>query len=582
MVELARVAAASLALFASLGTAGERQSDYSAALLEAFSAELARSMEVLGDEVPAPYFLSYEATETEDAYATAAFGALMDSGESRHRQLDVDLRVGDYDLDNTRQLRGSDDSPRSFYTRLPLDDDVDAIRAALWEQTDAAYKHAAEQFTKIKTDLQVKVDAEDQSADFSRERPHKHRGAVARLAVDMAEWEAKARRYSAPFGAAGFNILQGTVEFSAEAETRYIVTSEGTEVVTGETRYRLTIDAAARAEDGMILPRYESFMAFDEAGLPKDEVVHATVRRMIADLAALKEAPVVAPYAGPAILSGRAAGVFFHEILGHRVEGHRQKRVEDGQTFKKKIGERILPPAFAIAFDPGRRAMAGTDLAGAYRYDNEGQPGQRVMVVENGVLKRFLMSRIPIDGFPRTNGHGRKEHGNRPVARQSNLIVEVAQPLGRDEMRGELIKMVTDEDKPFGLYFDDIQGGFTTTGRLRPNAFNVQPILVYRVYRDGREELVRGVDIIGTPLTTLSRIVAANDDVRVFNGYCGAESGDVPVAAVSPGVLVSQVEVQKQATSQERGPLLPPPVGEQTAAGASDGAEPLSSIGLQR
>ena len=559
MVELPRIVAALLALFASVGHGDERPSAHSLALLEAFNAELARSMEVLGDQNPAPYFLSYEATEHEDAYATAEFGAIMDRGESRRRHLDVDLRVGDYDLDNTRQLRGSGGSPRTFHTRLPLDDDVHAIRAALWEKTDAAYKHAAERFTKIKTDLQVKVDAEDQSADFSRERARKHRGEVARLAVDMAEWEAKARRYSAPFAAAEFNILQGTVEFSAEAETRYIVTSEGTEVVTGETRYRLMINAKARAEDGMILPRHESFMAFDPSGLPKDEVVLATVRRMIADLAALKEAPVVAPYTGPAILSGRAAGVFFHEILGHRVEGHRQKRVEDGQTFKKKIGERILPPTFTVAFDPGRRALAGADLAGAYRYDNEGQPGQRVLIVEGGVFKRFLMSRIPIDGFPRSNGHGRKEHGYRPVARQSNLIVEVAQPLSRQGLRGELIKMVTNEDKPFGLYFDDIQGGFTTTGRLRPNAFNVQPILVYRVYRDGREELVRGVDLIGTPLTTLSRIVAADDDVQVFNGYCGAESGDVPVAAISPSVLVSQIEVQKQATSQARGPLLPPP-----------------------
>ena len=558
MVELQRLVAALLALFTGVGHGDERQSA-SAALLEAFNAELARSMEVLGDQDPAPYFLSYEATESEDAYATASFGALMDRGENRLRHLDVDLRVGDHHLDNTRQLRGGGGSPRTFSTWLPFDDDVAAIRAALWEKTDAAYKHAAERFTKVKTNLQVKVDAEDQSADFSQERARKHRGEVARLAVDLAEWEAKARRYSAPFGAAEFNILQGTVEFSAEAETRYIVTSEGTEVVTGETRYRLMINAKARAEDGMILPRHESFMAFDPAGLPKDEVVLATVRRMIADLAALRKAPVVAPYTGPAILSGRAAGVFFHEILGHRVEGHRQKRVDDGQTFKKKIGERILPPTFTVAFDPARRAMAGVDLAGAYRYDNEGQPGQRVLVVEGGVFKRFLMSRIPIDGFPRSNGHGRKAHGNRPVARQSNLIVEVAQPLSREGLRGELIKMVTNEDKPFGLYFDDIQGGFTTTGRQRPNAFNVQPILVYRVYRDGREELVRGVDLIGTPLTTLSRIVAADDDVQVFNGYCGAESGDVPVAAVSPGVLVSQIEVQKQATSQERGPLLPPP-----------------------
>ena len=111
------------------------------------------------------------------------------------------------------------------------------------------------------------------------------------------------------------------------------------------------------------------------------------------------------------------------------------------------------------------------------------------------------------------------------------------------------------------LLFDDIQGGFTNTGRMAPNAFNVLPVLVYRIYSDGREELVRGVDLIGTPLTTFSKIVAADDAADVFNGVCGAESGWVPVSAVSPGLLISQIEVQKKDKAQERLPLLPAPLG---------------------
>ena len=180
-------------------------------------------------------------------------------------------------------------------------------------------------------------------------------------------------------------------------------------------------------------------------------------------------------------------------------------------------------------------------------------------VIENGIFKKFLMSRTPIEGFPNSNGHGRKQPGFAPVARQSNLIVEVAQSVSREELKKMLIEQVGKENKPFGLFFEDIQGGFTLTGRMIPNAFNVLPIMVYRIYPGGREELVRGVDLIGTPLTAFSKITAADDRVEVFNGICGAESGGVPVAAASPGVFISQIEVQKKEKSQERPPILPAP-----------------------
>jgi len=346
----------------------------------------------------------------------------------------------------------------------------------------------------------------------------------------------------------------------ADIESRWYVNSDGSAIMVSRPLYYLYVSAQIKADDGMDLPRYESFFASEPGGLPSDQAVLKTVDQMIKDLQALRAAPIVDPYTGPAILSGRAAGVFFHEVFGHRIEGHRQKDENEGQTFKKMVGEKLLPDNFSVISDPTLQRLGQSELAGYYDYDNEGVKGQRVVVLDHGVFKNFLMSRSPIEGFPNSNGHGRRQQGNAPVARQSNLIVVVDHPVSRAELKQQLIEEVKKQNQKFGLFFDDIQGGFTLTSRFTPNAFNVLPIMVYRIYPDGREELVRGVNLIGTPLTAFSKIVAGDGEVATFNGVCGAESGSVPVSASSPDLLVSQIEVAKKEKSNARGPILPAPI----------------------
>ena len=547
-------------LFFTAFTAAGIGAETASPLLQAMREEMSRSIDLLKRQPVPPYFLSYEITETHLIRVGASFGALSYNNERRNRMLDIDLRVGDYALDNTHPVRGSltNWSDRFSRINIPIEDDVDAVRSVLWYHTDRKYKRALEQFTTVKTNVQVKVEEEDQSDDFSREPVEQYVEEPAFLAVPRDEWVGRVKKYTAPFARDG-NIYDASASLLATVSTRQYVNSEGSEIQTSQVRYRLFIYAFTKADDGMELPRYESFSAFSPEGLPGDDEVLALVDRMIADLQALRDAPVVAPYEGPAILSGRASGVLFHEIFGHRIEGHRQKREEEGQTFKKKVGERVLPESFSVIFDPTRKSIGGKDLVGAYAYDNQGVKARPVAVVENGIFRRFLMSRSPIENFPNSNGHGRKQAGYAPVARQSNLVVETSEPLSRDRLKEMLIEQCRNEGKEFGLYFEDIQGGFTITGRTIPNAFNVLPIMVYRIYADGREELVRGVDLIGTPLTAFSRIAAADDRIGVFNGTCGAESGGVPVAAVSPGIFISQIEVQKKTKSQERRPILDAP-----------------------
>ena len=525
-------------------------------VLDAMQQELERSFKVLSKQSTPAYFLSYEITEERVTFVQTSFGAVTGNSIIENRTLDIDLRVGDHDLDNTHPTRERFRF-RPGPVQIPVSD-LDALRNALWFETDKKYKDAVEQLTKVKTDVQVKVQEEDQSPDFSAEEPENFVGDLVSFEIDRQAWEAKLKQYSAPFaGSEHIYSSQATLGFAVV--TRWYVNSEGAAIRTSEPRARLSIFGMTKAEDGMELPRFESFFAFDPSDLPGDDTVLETIRQMVDDLGALRAAPVADPYAGPAILSGRASGVFFHEILGHRVEGHRQRSEQDAQTFKEMLGESVLPETFSVIFDPTRKRIGSTDLSGFYEFDNQGVKARRVEVIADGVLREFLMSRTPITGFSRSNGHGRNQPGFAPVSRQSNLLVEVDDPLSSEALRDLLVSRLKAEGKEFGLLFEDVQGGFTFTGRGIPNAFNVMPVMVYRIYTDGRQELVRGVDLIGTPLTTFSKIAAGSDEIGVFNGICGAESGGVPVSAVSPAVLVSQIEVQRKDKSQDRIPLLPAP-----------------------
>jgi predicted Zn-dependent protease len=346
-----------------------------------------------------------------------------------------------------------------------------------------------------------------------------------------------------------------------------MVNSEGSSLQYGNHYLAFRMEISGMADDGMNLERDEMYCAASFGNMPDEAKITADAERIVKELEALLTAPVVQPYSGPAILRNRASGVFFHEIFGHRIEGHRQKSSQEGQTFTKKVNEQILPQYISIYDDPTLEQLNGEDLRGYYRFDDEGVPAQRVTVVEKGVLKNFLMSRSPIENFSVSNGHGRRDHGNDIVSRQGNMIIHSEKTVPFDALRRELIEECKRQNKPYGLIFDDISGGFTMMQRWAPQAFKVKPLLVHRVYTDGRpDEVVRGVDIVGTPLTSFSKILMTADDTGVFNGSCGAESGMVPVSGISPSILVSEIEVEKRQKGQEKAPILPPPLHDQGKA----------------
>ncbi len=537
-------------------------------LLAALQAELDRSMKTLKAQDPPAYYLGYTITDTQRADVSGSNGALLTSSENRNRWLEVSVRTGKYELDDTHKVGERQQTSASPGTPVPLDDDAGVLQRAVWLETDTQYRAAAEALIKIKTGKEVKVDSvENRAPDFSHEQPHTYISAPVSFTLDRKPWEEKVRAYTRTFRDS-VAIINSIVTFTAQAQNVFQVTSEGTQLQFGQIRYRLELFIQGKAPDGMDIDRYYNFDWVNPSEAPDDKAVFAAQATMRKELEGLVAAPINEPSVGPALLTGRAAAVFFHEVFGHRAEGHRQKDAAEGQTFAKKVGEPILPSFLSIVDDTTRKKLGSQDLLGYYQFDDEGVPAQRVTLVDHGVLKNFEMSRSPLMGFPVSNGHGRRQLGATPVSRQGNLIVESSKAVTNAELRVKLIELIKAQGKPFGLLIDDIAGGFTFTGRGQPQAFQVLPLVVYKVFPDGRpDELVRGVDIVGTPLAALTKIVATGDTPEVFNGYCGAESGSVPVSAASPAILTSELEVQKKESSTDRPPILPPPAHDTVKTG---------------
>ena len=535
-------------------------------LLRAMNEELERSFEHLKNVEEAPlYFLMYAVTEEISHALAASLGALQGESDSHSRMLDIDLRVGSPDLDNTHRIRGGFGfSFRSMFgggASIPIEDDADAIKAKIWLATDTAFKNAQERLIKVKANRAVKVEEEDLSADFSSEEPTVYLGELERVFFDKKAWKEKVKRYSLRFKEHPF-VYGSSASITMNTSNRYMLSTEGTKIQTGRTLIRLGLMCRTKADDGMELRRYKGFDTRSWDKLPSDEEVEQAIDKLVQELKDLREAPLAEPYTGPAILMNRASGVFFHEIFGHRIEGHRQKSEQEGQTFTKKVGQEVLPEFLSVYDDPTIADFGDVDLRGHYRFDDEGIASQRVPVVEKGVLKNFLMSRSPVEGFNKSNGHGRRSPGRSVVARQGNLIVESEKAVPFERLREMLIEECKKQEpvKEYGLIFDDISGGYTMTQRFSPQAFTVIPLVVRKVYADGRpDELVRGVKLEGTPLTSFSKIIATADDPGIFNGTCGAESGWVPVSAVSPSILVTQIEIAKKEKEQDKPPILPPP-----------------------
>jgi predicted Zn-dependent protease len=530
--------------------------DASEIIFSAMEQEMDRSLKTLKIDVfDTPYFIKYQVRQTEHAEVSGSFGALIKSSLTKDRKLFVDVRVGGPDFDSSTP--GSHEQPVEQF--IPLDDDFDALRRAIWYETDLRYKQGIMNYLKKKGRFISGVEA-NKLPDFSGRGgpPARRVEPLPEFKIDFPEWEDMARRVSMHFKNAP-DIEKSRVKLFADRAIRYYLDSEDSKIRDAVLSYGVILEAWTKTDSGNRIYDQDIMFFSRPERLPSYAELVGRVEKLTAGIEALRRAPRIEPYAGPAIFSPDATALLFHEAIGHRLEGDRLREANDGKTFIQKIGERILPPFITVIDDPRIKTFQGEDLLGYYLFDDEGQEGQKVVLVDQGVLKNFLLSRTPIPGFAQTNGHARSDGTRSPSARMSNFIIRSDNRSTPEQLKRRLLDEVEKQKKPYGLMVKKILNGETQTESRDFQVFKGKPIYLYKVYPDGREELVRGAEFLGTPISMVNKIVLAGDDDRILNAFCGAESGVLPVTSIAPSVLLSEVELQIAHEPVLRRPILPPP-----------------------
>lgn len=540
-------------VFPAWGNASDNSAEV---IFRAFQEEMDRSLkELKTEDFPQPYFINYQIRHNHRIEVSGSFGALLDSLGKENRRLFVDIRIGSPKFDSSTP--GSHKA--NVKQLIPLDNNLHSLKRALWYETDIRYKQAVMNLLRKKGRKFSGVE-KYQLENLSRgNAPVVHMEPVPELEANISEWQNLVRKVSGYFTKYP-KIEKSSVKVILDRSVRYYLDSEGNKIQDGYRTYRVLMETWIKTDLGIQIHDEETIYFSSLQQFPSEEELIQKADRLIQETIKLEKAKKMAPYVGPAIFSPEAAAVLFHEAIGHRLEGDRLRMVSDGKTFVQKIGKPILPSFISIVDDPQMKTSEGVALLGHYNYDDQGQKSEKVVLIDNGVLKNFLLSRTPVPGFNKSNGHGRSDGVRFPVSRMGNFAVSSSKRLTGEQLKQRLIEEVKKQKKPFGLIIKKMISGETLTNNSDFQVFKGKPLFVYKVYpEDGREELVRGVEFVGTPLTMISRILTAGDDLTVTNGYCVAESGALPVSSIAPSVLLSEVEMQTSHEMNLRKPILAPP-----------------------
>ena len=553
-------------------------------LLQAMRDELNRSRNLSVPNLEAPYFIQYAIDEGENFEVSATLGGIVTRRRDRFRLPEISVRVGDYKFDNTNYFAGGFGfGARYDLGRFPVEDDYPVLRRFLWLETDAAYKGAVEAFSRKRAALR-NLTVSEQIDDFAHVEPVKVYRDLRRLAVDEREWTDRVRSLSGIFDRFP-EVRASEVMLESGEGGYYLVTSEGTEVRMPEGSSYLRVRAAAQAPDGMMVRDAVVFHSLEPARMPLDPELRRGVTAVAENVVALAHAPRGDDYNGPVLFEGVAAAQLLAEVMGRNLALTRRPVTEPGRgggfnasELEGRQGARILPEWMDVVDDPTQAEWRGRPLFGSYDVDREGVPARPLRLVEKGVLKDFLRTRQPMRGYDGSNGRARLPGslGN-SRAGAGNLFISAAEAVPPVELKKQLVELIRTRNKPYGVLvrkmdypssasFDEVRRLLSASqpSGARPVSL---PTLAYRIYPDGREELVRGLRFRGLNARSLKDILAAGNDATVFdyldNGapfaLMGAGNFAAETCVVAPSVLIDDLELHPLEDEHPRLPVVPPP-----------------------
>lgn len=549
--------------------------------LRAMVDEMARTKTLQLNSLDKPYFVQYSIGDSDDLFITASLGGIIASNRNHTRSPRVEIRVGSYQFDNTNSIF----SGSGRFGSLPVDDDYQALRTSFWIASDAIYKGATDQITRKRNALREIADP-DKTPDLAPAKTVIDLEAPAKSNIDQRKWEDVLRNVSQRFVSAP-SVTQSTVRLRAISSTYRVVNSEGTIIRIPQELSDVMIRGEALAPDGTKLWNYQTAATLAATGLPNANDLEKMADIVATDLENLVKAPLGEDYSGPVLFEQEAAAQMMASSLAEAIRLQRKPLAPPGansgqvleSVWASKIGSKVLPEWMSLIDDPLKEEFHGAALAGAYKVDDEGVPAERVVLVEKGTLKAFLASREPVRFINSSNGHGRLPgpFGSEQAV-PGNLFVEAHDTAKEKEMKAKLLEKVKTAGLKYGILIRRLDFPSVAPGEeLRSMALQLQkggysrtlnsPLLAYRVYPDGREELVRGLRFKDFSAKDLRDISLASDRPYVFNyvnngssfNHSDAASSATTTTVICPSLLLDSLDMVKAENEPGKLPIVPAP-----------------------